>query len=90
MAEANLEDMNHLQFSNLRDEPAVQGWRKILVTGPGHAYVEHFWPPGHVIGYEHTFTATPGRFSKYCVAGGTIPAQLCRCTRNPAAFRGRN
>jgi predicted dehydrogenase len=56
--EFNLEEMNHLNFTDLREDASLQGRRKILVTGPGHPYVEHFWPPGHVIGYEHTFTAT--------------------------------
>lgn len=54
----NLEEMNHLNFTDLREDTSIQGRRKILVTGPGHPYVDHFWPPGHVIGYEHTFTAT--------------------------------
>jgi len=27
----------------------------ILVTEPGHPYVDLWWPPGHVIGWEHTF-----------------------------------
>lgn len=56
--EFNLEKMNHLNFTDLRDQALIQGRRSILVTGPGHPYVDHFWPPGHVIGYEHTFTAT--------------------------------
>jgi predicted dehydrogenase len=56
--EFNLEEMNHLNFNDFGDEPATHGRRRILVTGPGHPYVDHFWPPGHVIGYEHTFTAT--------------------------------
>lgn len=56
--EFNLEEMNHLNFTDLREDTSIQGRRKILVTGPGHPYVDHFWPPGHVIGYEHTFTAT--------------------------------
>jgi predicted dehydrogenase len=43
----------------LGDEGAVQGFRRILVTEPAHhAYVEGWWPPGHIIGYEHTFTHT--------------------------------
>jgi predicted dehydrogenase len=25
------------------------------VTQPEHAYVGNWWPPGHIIGYEHTF-----------------------------------
>ncbi len=65
----NLEDMNHLQFSDSRDESAVQGSRKILVTGPGHAYVDRYWPPGHVIGYEHTFTNTLVDFLNAVAAG---------------------
>lgn len=56
--EFNLEEMNHLNFTDLRDQASIQGRRSILVTGPGHPYVDHFWPPGHIIGYEHTFTAT--------------------------------
>lgn len=56
--EFNLEELNHLNFTDLRDQASIQGRRSILVTGPGHPYVDHFWPSGHVIGYEHTFTAT--------------------------------
>lgn len=56
--EFNLERMNHLQFNDLRHEPETQGRREIMVTGPGHPYVDRFWPPGHIIGYEHTFIAT--------------------------------
>jgi predicted dehydrogenase len=56
--EFNLEELNRLCFTDLREEAFIQGRRSILVTGPGHPYVEHFWPPGHVVGYEHTFTAT--------------------------------
>jgi predicted dehydrogenase len=54
----NLEEMNHLAFNDLRDDAAEQGWRKMLVTGPRHPYAEHFWPPGHILGYEHTFICT--------------------------------
>jgi predicted dehydrogenase len=60
--EFNFEDMNHLHFNDLRSEPQEQGRRKILVTGPGHPYVDQFWPPGHTIGYEHTFIATLADF----------------------------
>lgn len=30
-------------------------FRTILATEPSHAYVESWWPPGHIIGYEHEF-----------------------------------
>jgi predicted dehydrogenase len=31
------------------------GFQTILVTEPHHPFMEHWWPPGHVIGWEHTF-----------------------------------
>ncbi len=58
----NLEEMNRLQYFNVDDPAEVSGMRNILVTGPGHPYVNQFWPPGHVIGYEHTFIATLADF----------------------------
>jgi predicted dehydrogenase len=30
----------------------------VLVTEPEHPYAGAWWPPGHIIGYEHTFTHT--------------------------------
>jgi predicted dehydrogenase len=30
-----------------------------MVTEPGaHKYIAAWWPPGHIIGYEHTFVHT--------------------------------
>ena len=28
----------------------------MLVTNASHPYLEAWWPPGHIIGYEHEFT----------------------------------
>ena len=58
----NLEEMNRLQFFDVNDPPELAGMRNILVTGPGHPYVNQFWPPGHILGYEHTFIATLADF----------------------------
>ena len=58
----NLEDLNRLEFFDATVEPAVQGISSILVTGPAHPYAPKFWPPGHIIGYEHTFIATLADF----------------------------
>jgi predicted dehydrogenase len=52
----NLERMNELQYLNLEDPADQQGFRTILVTNATHPYVAAWWPPGHVIGYEHEFT----------------------------------
>jgi predicted dehydrogenase len=51
----DLERMNELQFFSRRDPGHAQGFRTILATEPAHAYVANWWPPGHVIGYEHGF-----------------------------------
>ena len=52
----DLERMNELNFFSNEDPEHVQGFRKILVTETVHPYLEAWWPPGHIIGYDHTFT----------------------------------
>lgn len=52
----DLERMNELQYLNLSDPADQQGFRTILVTNSSHPYVGAWWPPGHIIGYEHEFT----------------------------------
>ncbi len=51
----DLERMNELQFFSNEDPDDSQGFRTILATEPSHAYVGGWWPPGHIIGYEHEF-----------------------------------
>lgn len=52
----NLERMNELQYFSADDAELAQGFRTILVTEPDHPYLAAWWPPGHIIGYEHEFT----------------------------------
>lgn len=53
----NLERMNELTVLFSDDAPDVQGFRNVLVTdGGAHKYVGAWWPAGHIIGWEHTFT----------------------------------
>ena len=66
----NLEDLNRLEFFDVNDSVQVQGSHNVLVTGPGHPYTDRFWPPGHIIGYEHTFIATLADFLQ-CLAGNS-------------------
>jgi predicted dehydrogenase len=51
----DLERMNELQYFSRNDPEGAQGFRTILATDPTHAYMQHWWPAGHIIGYEHTF-----------------------------------
>ncbi|MDB6150867.1 MAG: oxidoreductase domain protein [Chthoniobacter sp.] len=52
----DLERMNELQFHSRNDPEHAQGFRTILATESCHPYIKHWWPPGHIIGYEHEFT----------------------------------
>src|SRR3954454_7515296 len=52
----DFEDMNVLQFFDGTEPAEVAGFRRILITEPGHPYVAAWWPAGHGLGYEHGFT----------------------------------
>ncbi|HET9373315.1 MAG TPA: Gfo/Idh/MocA family oxidoreductase [Vicinamibacterales bacterium] len=54
----DLERMNELELYLESDRRGLRGFRTILVTESDHPFVNAWWPPGHIIGYEHTFTHT--------------------------------
>ncbi len=54
----DLERMNELELYLEDDAPEIKGFRTVLVTEPEHPYMRAWWPPGHIIGYEHTFVHT--------------------------------
>ncbi|WP_254862772.1 Gfo/Idh/MocA family protein [Halovivax gelatinilyticus] len=47
----SLERLNELEVCT-RDD---RGYRTILVTEADDPYVDRWWPPGHVLGWEHAF-----------------------------------
>ncbi|MFC6963371.1 Gfo/Idh/MocA family protein [Halocatena marina] len=47
----SLERLNELELL----ESGNRGFQTVMVTDPDDPYVDHWWPPGHVIGWEHTF-----------------------------------
>jgi predicted dehydrogenase len=53
----DLERLNELQvhFESSLPGASTQGFRSVLVTEADHPFLEHWWPPGHIIGWEHTF-----------------------------------
>ena len=51
----DLENLNELWFFDGAEEAREQGFRRILVTAAEHPYIGHWWPDGHIIGWEHTF-----------------------------------
>ena len=50
------ESINELSYYDASQDTDTAGFRRILVTEPTHPYLAAWWPPGHLIGYEHTFT----------------------------------
>ena len=46
----DLERLNELQYSE-----GNAGFRTILVSEADHPFWEHWWPQGHMIGWEHSF-----------------------------------
>jgi len=52
----DLETLNELGFLDATAPVREQGFRRILVNEPEHPYLEAWWPQGHIIGWEHTFT----------------------------------
>lgn len=68
----DLESMNELSFYDHTEDSGTAGFRRILVTEPTHPYLGAWWPPGHVLGYEHTFTHEVKDFVE-AIASGTDP-----------------
>ncbi len=68
----NFQSMNELQYFSREDKDYAQGFRTILVTEESHPYISVWWPPGHIIGYEHTFVNQTADFLK-CIAEDTMP-----------------
>jgi predicted dehydrogenase len=61
----NLENMNELLFLDGDKPKGEQGFEKIIVTEKEHPFIEGYWPPGHSIGYEHTFINTLKEIVEY-------------------------
>nr|WP_323746262.1 Gfo/Idh/MocA family oxidoreductase [Catenulispora pinisilvae] len=66
----DFEAMNELQFYDAAGDSAGEGssgadasgmpsagagFSRILATEPQHPYLDAWWPPGHGLGYDHTF-----------------------------------
>ena len=69
----DLERLNELEFLDAAGPAAEQGFRRIVVTEPEHPYVGAWWPQGHMIGWEHTFTHQIRDFLA-AIRDGTAPS----------------
>ncbi len=69
----DFERMNELEFYDATAPGQDQGFTRILVTEPEHPYMSAWWPAGHLIGYEHSFTHQARDFLQ-AVATGVDPS----------------
>ncbi|MEU0549946.1 Gfo/Idh/MocA family oxidoreductase [Micromonospora sp. NPDC005979] len=69
----DLERLNELEFYDATRPVLEQGFSRILVTEGDHPYMSAWWPPGHIIGYEHSFTHQMRDLIE-AIATGTDPA----------------
>jgi predicted dehydrogenase len=67
----NLHEPEYLEFfeyvsaqTKEKAEDHLTGWRKIHVTNFEHPYMDRWWVPGLVIGYEHSFIHALADFIK--------------------------
>jgi len=70
----DFEDMNQLKFYNGADPADRRGFRDIQVTERDgiHPYIANWWPPGHGLGYEHTFVHAIADFVNACAEGKSV------------------
>jgi len=66
----DLERMNELDVY-IEGGP-LSGFRTISVTHPEHPYISAWWPPGHIIGFEHSFIHTVYDFLR-AISDGKSP-----------------
>ena len=69
----DLENLNELGFLDATLPVREQGFRRILVNEPEHPYLDAWWPQGHIIGWEHTFTHQVRDFL-LAIKNGTQPS----------------
>ena len=67
----DLERLNELEFYSADDPPHLRGFRTILVTEPEHPFLKHWWPPGHMLGWEHAHIHLIASFLSDIVDGTT-------------------
>ncbi|WP_234986561.1 Gfo/Idh/MocA family protein [Demequina sp. NBRC 110055] len=65
----DLEDLNAVQYYDATAPATEQGFKRIIVTEAEHPYLSAWWPPGHLLGYEHGFVHQAKDFVEAIAAG---------------------
>jgi predicted dehydrogenase len=65
----DLERLNELEYLDGTEDPQLQGFRRVVVTEPGHPYLSAWYPPGHTLGWGDTFVHEVKDFVQAVAAG---------------------
>lgn len=68
----DLESLNELRLHRTTGPLTTQGTSTILVTETEHPYLRAWWPPGHVLGWDHTFTSQAADFLRSVTTGAPV------------------
>jgi predicted dehydrogenase len=78
----DLENLNNLKYFSWDDDADAQGFRTIICCDRTHPYGGHWWPDGHIIGYEHSFTHSVYDFLMGLESGGRVRPDFDDGVRN--------
>jgi len=69
----DLEDLNRLHVYLAADErEGLGGYRDVLVTNPDHPFLDLWWTPGHILGWEHAMVHQWRDFLTAVLEGGPV------------------
>jgi predicted dehydrogenase len=72
----DMEEPNRLHVFLLDDErEGLGGFRDVIVTNPDHPFLDRWWPPGHVLGWEHALVHQWRDFLEAALAERPVPAR---------------
>jgi predicted dehydrogenase len=67
----DMERLNELQVFRL-DGDRARGFKTVLVSEADHPFWEHWWPPGHIIGWGETFVHELHHMLDAIASGGDV------------------
>jgi len=67
----DMERMNELQVFRA-DGDRARGFKTVLVSEADHPFWEHWWPPGHIIGWGETFVHELHHFLRAVAGDGDV------------------
>jgi predicted dehydrogenase len=72
----DMEDLNRLHVFYAADEAdGTGGFRDVLVSQPEHPFMDMWWPPGHTVGWEHSFAHEWRDFLTAVIEGKPLPVE---------------